>query len=138
MGCQKRTIDRTAKSHHQHRHRCTKNVKQDPAIPKEKISINTSQVAHQLTKNSNPSRKKHIQLIRAEEESSLYSSPFTRTELQAFINSLKMEKAADVDELKNEQILTFWWILRLFNQRHGIKSKFIAIPRPGEKRLDDP
>ena len=128
-----------------------KKINNDPTTPKENILVSANQIAQQLVLNGKPDNKqKSLPITKSEEETNLYSQPFILNELQESIRSLKIGKAAGLDDIRNEQIINFGpvtinWILNLFNfclfskniPKIWRKSKVIAIPKPG-KKLDDP
>lgn len=133
-----------------------KRLNSDPTSVKGLSNVTPDQIAHQLLLNGKPQKLKqedrpNKRIIRnKEEEGNHLSRPFEEDELNIAIETMKLRKAAGLDNIFVEQIRNFGpkakrWILALYNEirnRKNIpkmwrKTKIIALLKPG-KDTDDP
>lgn len=129
--------------------RMIKNLSNDPTKPKEvKPDVTANQVAHQLLLNGKIKGKITGTKLKRNinEENDLTSAPLTMIELKEAINQLKTNKAAGLDDIRNEQIKYFGnetmkWLLKFYNNcisklkipKIWRKSHVVALLKPGKE-----
>ncbi|CAI6375546.1 unnamed protein product [Macrosiphum euphorbiae] len=139
-----------------HSSKKVKRLNSEPTNAKGLSNVTPDQIAHQLLLNGKPQKLKQVakpnkRIIRnKEKEGNHFSQPFEEDELNIAIETMKLRKAAGLDNIFLEQIRNFGpkakrWILALYNEIRNQKNipkiwrktKIIAILKPG-KDTDDP
>ncbi|VVC42657.1 Reverse transcriptase domain, partial [Cinara cedri] len=133
-----------------------KRLNSDPTDAKGLSNVSPDQIAHQLLLNSKTKKSKQEdkptkRIIRnKEKERNHLSRPFDEDEMNIAIETMKLRKAAGLDNIFVEQIRNFGpkakqWLLTLYNEIRNRKiipkiwriTKIIALLKPGKDK-DDP